>query len=429
MSGIWRTSSIAAMALVVSGCVSQTAYNAAVTRLDLHWKERNDRTFERQGRRTIEANRYHAFIAAQASIRRLGMFVEEQNYQTGYVKASAPAPVPLTATEWETVRRTDTPDMRSVIVSEVGPLGYLAPLDATGKDVLVNVFVTERADGVEVALGMRLRDNQPGSSGRAKRSQAPPTAVSIGLGKFWSVFENELRAVMADNPAPPQPTALARRKLGTARKSRPTRTATGLFVSSEGHVLTDSHVVEGCSALRVGSGEAERRTAELAAVDRDNHLALLQFPGNPGDIAMFREGPGIRPGDKVVVVGYPLRAPLSSSATVTAGTVNAVVGAGNDPRLVQVDAPVPPGNGGGPLIDEGGNVVGIVVDKRDGLVLASASGGIPRSVTFAVKATVARTFLDTHGVDYATSKSSWQFSPDQIGELARRFVAMVECWK
>ena len=325
------------------------------------------------------------------------------------------------------VERTDTRDMRSIIVKEVGPLGYLAPLDPTGKDVLVNVFVTDRVEGVEVALGMRLRDNSPKGSGLARRSQAPPTAVKIGVGKFWSVFEKELATVAANNRAPPK--AATTRKPGAVQKSRPSRIGTGFIVSAEGHVLTNSRAVRGCSAVRVGSRHTEGRSADLSAVDEDSDLALLTFPDTPKDVAMFREGPGIRPGDKVVAVGYPLGAPPSSAARVTVGAVNAVVGVDNDPRVVQIDALVLPGNGGGPLIDEGGNVVGVVAGAANPLELASLANDVPRSVNFAIKATVARTFLDTHAVDYGTSRSSWQFSPAQIGELANRFVVMVECWE
>ena len=94
MSHLWRTVSIAVIGLVVAGCVSRTAYNAAVTSLDLHWKARNDRTLEQEGQRILQVDRFHAFVAAQATVRRLGMIVEEQNYQTGYLYASGPAPVP-----------------------------------------------------------------------------------------------------------------------------------------------------------------------------------------------------------------------------------------------------------------------------------------------------------------------------------------------
>ena len=80
-----------------------------------------------------------------------------------------------------------------------------------------------------------------------------------------------------------------------------------------------------------------------------------------GSAATFRDGQNIRPGDGVVVVGYPLRGLLASNANVTTGTISALAGVRDDSRRLQLTAPVQPGDSGGPLLDLSGNVVGVIV--------------------------------------------------------------------
>lgn len=184
-----------------SACVSATQYNTAMTKLDSDWKKENDRAFERAGRRMVDIDRYDAFLAVLAAFRRIGMVVEQQDLDTGFIFATAPAPVPLTAEEWRRVQDADTSEMQAIIQPDVGLASWFATLDPSGKDVLVNAFLTDRPEGIEIALGMRLLLGKKMENGRAKRTQAPPTAVRIGLGKFWSAFDREV-ALVAVNGAP-----------------------------------------------------------------------------------------------------------------------------------------------------------------------------------------------------------------------------------
>ena len=187
-----------------SACVSATQYNTAMTKLDSDWKKENDGTFESGGRRMVDIDWYDAFLAVQAAFRRLGMVVEQQDLDTGFIFATAPAPVPLTAEEWRQVQDADTSEMRTIIQPEVGLAGWFATLDPSGKDVLVNAFLTDRPEGVEIALGMRLLLDKKMEDGRAKRTQAPPTAVRIGLEKFWRAFDREVAHVAVNGAPPPE---------------------------------------------------------------------------------------------------------------------------------------------------------------------------------------------------------------------------------
>ena len=135
---------------------------------------------------------------------------------------------------------------------------------------------------------------------------------------------------------------------------------------------------------------------EVMTRDESSDLTLLRAPaGTARAVAKFRQGRGIRPGASVVVLGYPLRDLLASEANVSTGAVSALAGPGDDRRLIQLTAPVQPGNSGGPVLDAAGNVVGVVVAKLDAIRVARSTGDIPQNVNFALSVReTARAFLD-----------------------------------
>jgi S1-C subfamily serine protease len=145
--------------------------------------------------------------------------------------------------------------------------------------------------------------------------------------------------------------------------------------------------------------------------------------------ATFREGRGVRAGDAATAVGFPLRGVLASSANVTTGTVSALAGLGDDTRYIQVTAPIQAGNSGGPLLDQSGHVIGIIVSKLDAVKVFRATGDLPQNVNFALHASVARTFLDANSVEYETAPSTRTLSAADVGERAKAFTVVVECWK
>jgi hypothetical protein len=82
---------------------------------------------------------------------------------------------------------------------------------------------------------------------------------------------------------------------------------------------------------------------------------------------------GARVGENIFVYGFPLSGLLSSSGNFTVGNITSVAGLGDDSRIMQISAPVQPGNSGGPLLDRFGNVVGVVVSKLNALRLAQVT--------------------------------------------------------
>jgi S1-C subfamily serine protease len=211
-------------------------------------------------------------------------------------------------------------------------------------------------------------------------------------------------------------------------------TGTGFAVSEDGQIVTNHHVVADCAEVRVRPPGREALAGAVVAQDARNDLALLKAPVRL-PVAAIGEDRGIRAGDSVVAVGFPLPGLLASEVNVTTGTVSALAGIANDTRFLQMTVPVQPGNSGGPLLDLEGRVVGVVVGKLDALKVASVTGDIPQNVNFAIKASVLRSFLDASGAAVARREPLAEpayaitLSPAAVGADAKAFTVLVECWK
>ena len=203
-------------------------------------------------------------------------------------------------------------------------------------------------------------------------------------------------------------------------------TGSGFFVSLQGDLLTNDHVVRGCREIRIPPSVL----ASVVAQDKTSDLALLKIStGKTKTAVKFREGRGIRPGDAVVVLGYPLRGLLASEVNVSSGTVSALAGLRDDRRFFQITAPVQSGNSGGPVLDTAGNAVGVVVGKLNAIRIAKVTGNIPQNVNFAISAGTARAFLDAWGVPYETAPSTDSLGTAEVAAKARISTVVIECWK
>ena len=105
-------------------------------------------------------------------------------------------------------------------------------------------------------------------------------------------------------------------------------TGTAFFVSSNGEVLTNAHVVENCREIRVGANQAS-----LLARDRVNDLALLSTDLRPSQWANWRLS--VQQGEDIVVYGFPLAGVLSSTGNIVTGNVTALAGLGDDSRFLR----------------------------------------------------------------------------------------------
>lgn len=178
----------------------------------------------------------------------------------------------------------------------------------------------------------------------------------------------------------------------------------GFVVSNLGHVVTNSHVVSDCTEIAFAV-KGLTVIARVLAVDKQNDLALLQADQKLPTSLRLRENSRVKLGETVLAFGYPLQGIATSSLQLTTGTVSGLAGLGDDSRFLQFTAPVQPGNSGGPLVDESGNVVGLVTSKLSALWAAHAISDVPQNVNFALKASLVADFLARNNVPFLESPS------------------------
>ncbi|WP_454624270.1 S1C family serine protease [Bradyrhizobium cenepequi] len=212
-----------------------------------------------------------------------------------------------------------------------------------------------------------------------------------------------------------------------APKKAAGQTGTGFVISSNGHVVTNHHVIDGCGEITGNlSGEPPVKL-RLVSGDETNDLALLQAPTPFKEVATINQN-SVQTGDGVVAIGYPYHGLLTSDFTVTTGIVSSLSGIFNDTRHLQISAAVQPGNSGGPLLDFTGAVVGVVSGKLDALKVARATGNIPENINFAIKTGALRDFLDNSVVMYrVTERREMKKETAEIAKSARGFTLLISC--
>ncbi|MBN9071524.1 MAG: Do family serine endopeptidase [Rhizobiales bacterium] len=163
----------------------------------------------------------------------------------------------------------------------------------------------------------------------------------------------------------------------------------GFFISEDGYVVTNNHVVEGGQTFTVVTNDGKELDARLIGTDPRTDLAVLKVDGGSQKFTYvtFADDSKVRVGDWVVAVGNP----FGLGGTVTAGIVSARgrdIGAGPYDDFIQIDAAVNRGNSGGPAFNLNGEVVGI------NTAIFSPSGGNV-GIAFAIPASTAKAVTQT----------------------------------
>lgn len=243
--------------------------------------------------------------------------------------------------------------------------------------------------------------------------EAKPTPWSLGLlsgaigallvfgmmalaGVFRPPTVLEERAV--ELPAPPRtgvadiPTLAARARPAIVkvevRSPSGESSASGVIFRSDGHVLTNAHVVEGASELTVQTADGERLPGRIVGGDSDTDLAVVKIDGMDFPVVTLGRSTGLRVGEAAIAIGSPLG--LDGGPSVSVGVISAlsrsVRSADGTPLLdmIQTDASIAPGSSGGALLDMSGAVVGITT----AIAMDSRAGG--ESLGFATPVEVAR---------------------------------------
>ena len=175
--------------------------------------------------------------------------------------------------------------------------------------------------------------------------------------------------------------------------ANPTFTGTGFFITDDGYLISNYHVVKDATKVRLLTS-AGLIDAKVVQVDAANDLALLKANGRfaPLPIAASRT---VNLGGTVATIGFPNIGMQGFAPKLAKGEIASLSGAGDDPRYFQISVPVQPGNSGGALVDDRGNVIGIVSAKLNASAALAASGALPENVNYAVKSSLLMSFLES----------------------------------
>ncbi|MGA2787721.1 MAG: tetratricopeptide repeat-containing serine protease family protein [Verrucomicrobiota bacterium] len=173
----------------------------------------------------------------------------------------------------------------------------------------------------------------------------------------------------------------------------PTASGTGFFITDDGYLVSNYHVVKDATKVRLLTS-AGLIDAKVVQVDAANDLALLKADGRFAllPIAASRT---VNLGGTVATVGFPDIGLQGFAPKLAKGEIASLSGASDDPRYFQISVPVQPGNSGGALVDERGNVIGIVSAKLNASAALAASGALPENVNYAVKSSFLLSFLES----------------------------------
>ncbi|MBO4354358.1 MAG: trypsin-like peptidase domain-containing protein [Clostridia bacterium] len=157
-----------------------------------------------------------------------------------------------------------------------------------------------------------------------------------------------------------------------AQENEPSQWSGTGFALDEGYIVTNNHVVEGATTIKIYGvrGDMERcYRAKVVGTDKINDLALLKMESyistNTDVLPYSVKFSMAEVGEDIFVLGYPLTQLLGNEIKLTNGIISSRTGYDGDVNNYQISAPVQPGNSGGPVFDKDGNVVGIVVSGMD----------------------------------------------------------------
>ena len=248
--------------------------------------------------------------------------------------------------------------------------------------------------------------------------QEPTAQVRINFARFGQQYVTGTKMVFEHNWIKLFPKAEDYNK---PQKS----SGTGFAISSNGIIVTNYHVIDGANSIIVrgiNSDFYKTYKAKVLASDRNNDLALIQIDDygftSLGTIPYTIRTGATGVGENIFVLGYPLRATMGDEIKLTNGIISSRSGFQGDVTSYQISAPVQPGNSGGPLFDNQGNIIGIINAKHIGAENAS----------YAVKTSYLTNLIDLlqNPPRLQTVNSLSEKSLTQQVELAKRFVYIIE---
>ena len=241
-----------------------------------------------------------------------------------------------------------------------------------------------------VPASLKLADSNEGPS---KSSFAPvvkavlPTVVNISSSKVVRT-PNQLYGPMMDPFFQQFFGDGADGRFNIPRERRERSLGSGVIVSPEGYILTNNHVVDGATDIRVTLSDKREFKATIIGTDPKTDVAVLKVEGANLPAVTIGDSSKVQVGDYALAIGDP----FGVGQTVTMGIVSAKgrtnLGIEDYEDFIQTDAPINPGNSGGALVNDRGELIGI-----NTAILSHGSGG-NQGIGFAVPVNLAREVMD-----------------------------------
>ena len=217
---------------------------------------------------------------------------------------------------------------------------------------------------------------------------------SLVTAEYWKKKEGEKPKSVVKKPKKKKPEPIKEDELIIIGSG------SGFFVSDQGHVASNEHVIGVCQKVKAYE-EGIEIFLNILATDMVNDIGLVKGKfNNKNYLSIKAEGAEL--GEDIVVFGYPLSQTLSDSVKLTKGIVSSLSGLDNNYSQIQIDAAIQPGNSGGPVLNMNGQVIGIASAGLSKLYMAQKAAYIPENVNFAVAAPVLTSFLKANKINVTT---------------------------
>jgi S1-C subfamily serine protease len=213
---------------------------------------------------------------------------------------------------------------------------------------------------------------------------------------------------------------------GASKPGGSSARGSGFVIDTAGLILTNEHVVEKCTNVSVRLPDGMDVSGAVVARDASNDIALIKVDRPLRKAGNFRPS-SIMTGEAVTAIGFPMSGLLADQANASTGIVSATAGLRNDSRYLQISAPINPGNSGGPVLDDSGQVVGMVVAKLDALAVAKSTGDVPSGIAFAIKNEALQGFLGAQSVKLAPAAQRQRLQGHEVASIGKDIAVRLTC--